>query len=118
LCHALEIAQRSNGVENPGEFCMLRDMALYKNSAFFWIDATSYIDSGSVENKFLHLCRLIEHCDSMVVHDTVDAFILGDERDPVPDSTKIVANVNITTGLDAAEESLSHFSSPLNVRMY
>jgi hypothetical protein len=54
----------------------------------------------------------------MVVHDTVDAFILGDERDPVPDSTKIVANVNITTGLDAAEESLSHFSSPLNVRMY
>jgi len=54
----------------------------------------------------------------MVVHDTVDAFILGDERDPVPDSTKIVANVNITTGLDAAEESLSQFTSPLNVRMY
>ena len=105
LVHAVELADRRDGGEQPGELGVLLDVALAEQDAAVRVQPRGHQDRGRVVHPLAQPGRVVRDGDRVQVDDAVDrqvgAVLPGDV---VQDRADVVPEVLGPRGLDAGED--------------
>src|ERR1700736_5734662 len=104
LGHALQPADRGEALEDPGQLRVRGDVRLDEHR-LVGFDPAGQVDGGEVEGVFAERGRVLRQRDGVQVDDAKDVVVLVLVADPVADCAEVVANVEATARLDAAEDS-------------
>ena len=103
LGHPAELAEHSIAVEDPAQLRMLVNMGLNEESVLLRIQAAGNILSQLLQGPPPQSRRLLPHCDGVHIgHKIVAVELLGPGA-PVTDGPQIVAQMQVSAGLDAGE---------------
>jgi hypothetical protein len=105
LRHPLEVAQRSHGVEDPGELRVLGHLGLDEEGRPLGVDPCGEERERHVEDAGRHLGGVVRGRDRVQVHDADEALVVVLHLDPVPHRPEVVADVEFARRLDAAEDA-------------
>ena len=106
LGHPVEPAKACDAIEHPGELRMLRHAGLVEQDRTLGGDARGNQACRDLAGALAKLLRVLRHGDGMQVDDAVDGFKIILQRHPVPDRTKIVAEMQIACRLDTRKDPL------------
>src|SRR6202022_822833 len=104
LGHALQAADRGKALEDPGQLRMRGDVRLDEHR-LVGLDPAGQVDGGEVEGVFPERGRVLGQRNGVQVDDAEDVVVLVLVADPIADCAEVVANVEATARLDAAEHS-------------
>ena len=104
LGHAVQPAQPRHAIENPGKLGMVGVLALVEDDVLLRVDAGGDQRGRDLAGGFAKLLRVLPLGDRMQVDHAIDAFIVVLQADPVADSAEIIAEMQVSGGLDARKD--------------
>ena len=109
LGHAAQLAELGIAGQHPVNLCVLFYMALDERDGFFRIDAAGQDQRIGLESTFFQLRRVLTDGDGVHIYDGVDAVIFFLQLLPVADGPQIVAESDLSAGLNTREHDLFTF---------
>ena len=106
LSHTGQFAKHGIAVQDPAQLCVLVDMRLDEQGVLLRIQAAGDVLCQLLQSAAAQISRCLTNGDGMQVSHEVEALIQVASGAPVLDGAQIVAQVQITGGLDAGEHSL------------
>ncbi len=104
LGHALEFAQRSDGIEQPHELGVRRHMRLHKQGGPVGIDSRGQYPDRHVQRALAMQRRVVERTgDGMQVHDAEGCVVFRLQTHPVLHRAEQVSDVELAGGLNSRE---------------
>ena len=114
LRHPIEPAQPRHAVEYPGEFGVLRHLALIEHDVFFRVDAAGEERRGDLTDGTRKLGRVLPGCDRMQIDDAIDAVVAVLQFGKALDGAEVIAKMQVAGRLDAGKNQFleRHAGSP------
>ena len=100
LGHTAQLAEHSIAIEHPTQLCMLVYMALYKQSILLRIQTAGNVLSKLLQSAATQVCRSLTDSDGMHIRHKIKAFKSIGTGTPVLDRTQVIAQMQITAGLN------------------
>ena len=105
LGHAAQFAEHRIAVEDPAELRVLVNMALDEQGVLLRVKAAGDVLRKLRDRAAAQLCGVLTHGKAVQVGHEIIAVKLVSELRPVLDRAEVVAEVQVTGGLDAREHS-------------
>ena len=105
LGHSGQLAGIGLAGQHPSQFCVTRNIRLHENDGFLWIDSYRQIQGSHIQNMLPQGFRILRHGDGMLVHDTVNAFMIILQLYELLQCTQIISQVNVSCRLYAGKNS-------------
>ena len=106
LRHARELPKARHAVQQPAQLRVPADPALAEDHAFFGVEARGQVDGSDLPDLLPEHLRVLRNRDRVQVHDAEVVLVLVLHGDPVLERPHVVAQVQVTARLNAAEYSL------------
>ena len=105
LRHALELPDRSDRIEEPGQLGVLGHVGLDEDDAPLRVQTDREEAHREVYDVLWQLLRVAAGGDGVVVHDAPDAVVALLHLDPTPQRAQVVPDVHLAARLHAAEDA-------------
>src|SRR5689334_4803461 len=102
---SLQLAERSESVEYPGELGMFRHPRLNEQRALFGIETGCEEAERHVRGARAQVGRIVRNGDRVIVDDAEKRLVFVLQLNPVLHGAEVISNVQGAGGLNAAEDA-------------
>ena len=106
LCHSGKLTEHGVAVKHPTKLCMRRNVGLYKECIFLFIETASHVKSKGFVGSSAKLCRNLSYGDGVKIHNAVEGLIIIGESGEILDSSEVVTYGKVSRRLNARENYL------------
>ena len=106
LGHPFEITDRSHGIEEPSQLDVLGHVGLNEEGASLGIEANRQEADRHTQGPGRELGRVVLPENRVQIHDRVKALVFVLHVDPLSESPQVIAQVDLSRGLNPTEDPL------------